>query len=145
MANNTSNIAAHEEHIFRSRHPAVQVPDNVTLPEFVLQGSEELYAEKVAFVEAVTGKAYSHGEVARKTRRFAGALRSLGLRKGHVVVVVLPNVAEYAIVALGIMAAGCVFSGSNPAGHVSEIKKQVEAAAARLVVTDGPNYEKVRF
>lgn len=135
--------AAHdEEHIFRSRHPAVPVLENVTLPDFVLQDAE-LYEDKVAFVEAVTGKAYTYAQVARDTRRFAKALRSLGLRKGQVVIVVLPNVAEYGIVALGIMAAGGVFSGANPTAHASELKKQVDAADAKLIVSYAPIYEKV--
>ncbi|XP_057949597.1 4-coumarate--CoA ligase-like 1 [Malania oleifera] len=132
-----------EEHIFRSRYPPVNVPDDVTLPEFVLQHAE-LYAEKVAFVDAATGKECTYGEVIRDTRRFAKALRSLGLRKGKVVVVLLPNVVEYAIVALGVMAAGGVFSGANPSAHVSEIKKQVEAADAALVVTNATLFDKVR-
>ncbi|XP_028752923.1 4-coumarate--CoA ligase-like 1 [Neltuma alba] len=133
-----------EEFIFRSPHSGVvTVPDNVTLPEFVLQNSE-LYADKVAFVEAGSGKAITHGQVKRDTERFAKALRSLGLRKGHVVIAVLPNVAEYAIVALGIMAAGGVFSGANPAAHASEIKKQAQSADAKLIVANGLNYEKVK-
>ncbi|CAN6548684.1 unnamed protein product [Malus baccata var. baccata] len=48
----------------------------------------------------------------------------------------------YAIVALGIMAAGGVFSGANPSGHASEIKKQVEVAGAKIIVTNGATYEK---
>ncbi|XP_010278498.1 PREDICTED: 4-coumarate--CoA ligase-like 1 [Nelumbo nucifera] len=132
-----------DEHIFRSRLPAVPVPENMTLPDFVLHEAE-LYANKVAFVEAVTGKAYTYGQVTRDTRRFAKALKSLGLRKGQVVVVVLPNVAEYAIVALGIMMAGGVFSGANPLAHASEIRKQVEDADAKLLVTSGSTYEKVK-
>ncbi|XP_021663013.2 4-coumarate--CoA ligase-like 1 [Hevea brasiliensis] len=135
-------LSAHEEHIFRSRYPAVLVPENVTLPDFVFQDSE-LYADKVAFVEAVTGKAYTYGELVRETRRFAKALRSIGLRKGHVVIVVLPNVPEYGIVALGIMAAGGVYSGVNPAAHESEIKKQVQAANAKIIVTNDLSYGKV--
>lgn len=131
-----------QEHIFRSRVPTVQVPDNITLPEFVLKDAE-LYADNVAFVEALTGKKITYGEVVRDTRRFAKALMSLGLRKGHVVIVVLPNVAEYAIIALGIMAAGGVFSGANPAGHASEIIKQVAAADAKIIVTNGASYDKV--
>lgn len=142
-----STMAAHlqeDEHIFRSHYGSVPVPDNVTLPEFVLQDAELLYYDKVAFVEGLTGKEYRYGEVARDVRRFAKALRSIGLRKGRVVVVVLPNVAEYAVVALGIMAAGGVFSGANPTGHASEIKKQVEAADASLIVTNGAIFEKVK-
>ncbi|KAE8716613.1 4-coumarate--CoA ligase-like 1 [Hibiscus syriacus] len=131
------------EHVFLSKYPPVSVPDNLTLPEFVLQDAE-LYADKVAFVEAVLGKSYTYGEVVRDTRRFAKALSSLGLRKGHVVLVLLPNIAEYGIVALGIMAAGGVFSGANPASHTEEIMKQANAANAKLIVTNGPNYEKVK-
>lgn len=120
-----------EEFIFRSPHSGVvPVPENVTLPEFVLQNSES-YADKVAFVEVGSRKEITHGQVARDTERFAKALRSLGVRKGHVVIVVLPNVAEYAIIALGIMAAGAVFSGANPAAHVSEIKKQAQSSDAK--------------
>ncbi|KAF9616625.1 hypothetical protein IFM89_030794 [Coptis chinensis] len=131
-----------EEHVFRSQFPAVPVPD-MTLPEFVLHNAE-LYADKVALVETVTGKEYKYGEVIRDTRRFSKALTSLGLRKGKVVVVVLPNVAEYPIIALGIMAAGGVFSGANPQAHASEIKKQVEDSDAKLIVTSGSIYEKVK-
>ncbi|KAG6573594.1 4-coumarate--CoA ligase-like 1, partial [Cucurbita argyrosperma subsp. sororia] len=149
-ANNNSAMATcirdsveDEEHIFRSQLPEVQVPDDITLPEFVLQNAES-YADNVAFVEAVSGKAYTYREVVRDTSRFAKALSSLRLKKGQVVIVVLPNVAEYAIVALGIMAAGGVFSGVNPAAHISEIKKQVEVADAKLVVTNSSSFEKVK-
>ncbi|KAI4368501.1 hypothetical protein MLD38_017052 [Melastoma candidum] len=131
-----------DEHIFRSHHPPVPVPD-LTLPDFVLHNAE-LYCDRVAFVEAVTGKSFTYGEVVRDTRRFSKALRSLGLRKGHVVIVLLPNIAEYAIIALGVMASGGVFSGANPALHASEIRKLVEAADAKLVVTNESNYEKVK-
>lgn len=50
---------------------------------------------------------------------------------------------QIAIVALGITVAGGVFLDANPTTHASEIKKQVEAAEAKLIVTNGPNYEKV--
>lgn len=142
MGTYAQNLTQDEEHVFGSRFPAVTVPDDMTLPQFVLQNAE-LYADKVAFVEAVTGKQITYSDVVRGTTRFGKALRSLGLSKGQVVIVVLPNVAEYAIVALGIMTAGGVFSGANPTAHVSEIKKQVEVAKAKLIVTNGPNYEKV--
>lgn len=109
----------------------------------MLQGVEE-FTEKVAFVEAVTGKAVTYGDVVRDTKRLAKALTSVGLRKGQVMVVVLPNVAEYGIIALGIMSAGGVFSGANPTALVSEIKKQVEASGARGIITDSTNFEKVK-
>ncbi|KMT07448.1 hypothetical protein BVRB_6g150680 isoform A [Beta vulgaris subsp. vulgaris] len=138
-----NQVPLEEEIIFRSRFKPVSVPENLSLPDFVLQDAE-LYSDNVAFVDAMTGKEYTYGQVTRDTKRFARALRSLGLRKGHVVIVVLPNVPEYAIIALGIMAAGGVFSGANPAAHTSEIKKQLEAADAKLIVTNATIYEKVK-
>ncbi|GJN11852.1 hypothetical protein PR202_ga30083 [Eleusine coracana subsp. coracana] len=133
-----------EEHIFRSRFPAVTIPDDVTLPEFVLAGSEA-YADKVALVEAAPGgRSYTYGEVARDVARFARALRSVGVRKGHVVVVALPNLAVYPVVSLGIMSAGAVFSGVNPRALASEIKKQVEDSEAKLVVADAVAFHKVK-
>ncbi|GAB2214372.1 hypothetical protein Droror1_Dr00018715 [Drosera rotundifolia] len=132
-----------KEYVFRSKFGAVKVPENITLPDFVLQNAD-LYSDKVAFVEAVTGKEYTYSQVVRERKRFTKALRSLGLRKGNVVVVVLPNVAEYGIVALGIMGAGGVFSGANPMSHSSEIKKQVDVSDAKLIVTNEILYEKVK-
>jgi 4-coumarate--CoA ligase len=38
------------------------------------------------------------------------------------------------------MASGGVFSGANPAAHESELKKQVQAADAKLIVTNDLNY-----
>ncbi|KAI3515955.1 hypothetical protein L1887_14862 [Cichorium endivia] len=131
-----------EEIIFRSRYPSVPIPD-LTLPDFVLKDAES-YADHVAFVDAATKKSYTYGEVVRDVRRSSKALRSLGMRTGHVILVVLPNVVEYGIVALGIMAGGGVFSGANPSSHSSEIKKQVELAEARLIITDAKTYNKVR-
>ncbi|KAK4490737.1 hypothetical protein RD792_001440 [Penstemon davidsonii] len=142
MGTDAQNIA-HDEIIFQSKYPPVQVPDDVTLPEFVLSNVEP-YLDKVAFVDTLTGKGYTYREVSRDVKRFSKALRSLGLRKGKVVVVLLPNVAEYATIALGIMESGGVFSGANPNAHASEIKKQVEAADAKLIVTDGSTYHKVK-
>lgn len=116
--------------------------DTTTLPDFVLRDAHE-YADKVALVEVDTGKSYTYGEVVRNTARFAKALGSLGLRKGHVVVVTLPNLAIYPVVALGIMAAGGVFSGVNPLALPSEIRKQVEDSEAKLIVANESTYDKV--
>jgi 4-coumarate--CoA ligase len=142
MGTYIENGVEEHEHIFHSQYSPVPVPDNVTLPEFVLQ-NVEFYGDKVAFVDAESGKEVTYSEVARDIHRFSKALRSLGLRKGSVVIVVLPNVVEYAIVALGIMDSGGVFSGANPASHTSEIKKQVESADAKLIVTNSTTHEKV--
>ena len=134
------SVVGEEEHIFRGR--GVSLPDGLTLPEFVLEGAER-YADKVALVEHISGKKYTYGEVARDVGRLGKALRSLGLRRGDVVVVVLPNAAVYPVVVLGIMASGGVFSGANPLALPAEISKQVRDSGAKLLVTDAQFYPKV--
>ncbi|ERN12583.1 hypothetical protein AMTR_s00025p00217630 [Amborella trichopoda] len=130
------------EHIFTSKFPAVPVP-YLTLPEFVLENWEK-YEEKVAIVEAIGGKEFTYRQVVDGVRDFGNGLKGMGMVKGSVVIVLLPNIAEYPIIALGVMSAGGVFSGSNPLAHPSEVRKQVEDSGAKLIVTNGPCYEKVR-
>lgn len=139
-----AGVAEEDLHIFRSRFATVSVPENITLPEFVLQDAEK-YTEKVAIVETATGKAYTYGDIVRDVRRFAKALRSIGVRKGNVIVVALPNLAVYPIIALGIMAAGGVFSSVNPMAVESEIRKQVDDSEARLLVANEVAFDKVRY
>ncbi|KAJ8484980.1 hypothetical protein OPV22_017465 [Ensete ventricosum] len=136
-------IDGEEQFIFRSNYSSVSIPEHVTLPEFVLADAEA-YADKVAVVEASTGKSYTYREVVRETSRFAKALRSLGLRKGTVVVVALPNVVLYPVVALGVMAAGGVFSGVNPLAMQAEIAKQVKDSEAKFIVADKLAHDKVK-
>ncbi|KAJ8769192.1 hypothetical protein K2173_000967 [Erythroxylum novogranatense] len=91
---------------------AVMVPvHEVRLLDFVLQDSG-LCTDNVAFLEALTEKLCTYAKH----------------EKAHLVVVILANVAEFGIIALGIMSRGGVYSGANPAAHESQIKKQVEAA-----------------
>nr|BDR24742.1 acyl-CoA synthetase 5 [Cryptomeria japonica] len=132
-------VREEEEIIFRSPFPAVLVPENISLPEFVLRTDwkeNEKFSNNVALVEASTGKEYTYDQVFSLTKKVAGGLvQTVGVLKGDVVLVVLPNMAEYPIIVLGIMLAGAVFSGSNPAAHVTEIEKQVRDSGAKFLVT----------
>ncbi|KAL5216132.1 hypothetical protein ABZP36_007533 [Zizania latifolia] len=131
------------EHVFQSRFPLVAVPDGITVPEFMLEGTDA-YADMVALVEAVPGgRSYMYGEVVRDTARFARALRSMGIRKGHVIMVVLPSLAVYPVVSLGVMSTGAVFFDVNLRALTAVIKKQVEDSEAKLVVANKGTYDKV--
>ena len=56
----------------------------------------------------------------------------------------LPNCIEYPIIVLGGAAANCVVSPINAAYTDTELRGLVEASAAKLVVTNLDNYEKIR-
>lgn len=137
--------ATADEHIFESALPFNPLPSTGarTLQEYVLKDVEK-YSNRVALVDASDGRQYTYGQVKLLAKNVASSLANqFGIKKGDVVFVLLPNVAEYFIFVLGIISVGAVFSGSNPAAHASEIEKQVENSDAKLVITDAKAYDKI--
>lgn len=55
-------------------------------------------------------------------KRLGYGLQRLGLRKGDVVMICTPNQIFVPVAYLGIVGAGCVFSGANPAYTVPGMK-----------------------
>nr|QJX14325.1 (4-hydroxy)-benzoate coenzyme A ligase [Anthoceros agrestis] len=133
------------EHIFRSSLPAAAIP-NVTVPEYILLNAIRPEDEhRVAVVDASDERQYTYGQTRILVKNVAAGLRNLlGIRKGDVVFVLLPNTAEYFILVLGIMWAGGVYSGGNPYAHPGEIEKQIQDSEAKVVVTDSTYFEKVK-
>ncbi|KAJ7568478.1 hypothetical protein O6H91_01G034100 [Diphasiastrum complanatum] len=131
-----------EKYIFTSQLPRAPIPDNLTIPEYVLQDLD-VYAHKIAVVDASDGRQYTYKEVGILVNNVAGGLIDLGLQKGDVVFVLLPNVAEYFILVLGIMSAGAVFSGCNPSSHPLEIQKHIQNSEAKVIITNAANFGKL--
>ena len=140
----TSSTQSSKEHIFKSMMPLNPIPSTgVTLHQYVLHDIEK-HVNRVALVDTSDGRQYTYGEVQRLAKNVAaGMANQFNIKKGDVVFILLPNVAEYFIFVLGIISIGAVFSGSNPSAHVSEIAKQVEDSEAKLIITNSKAYEKV--
>ncbi|KAH9576945.1 hypothetical protein CY35_01G189200 [Sphagnum magellanicum] len=136
-----------KEIVFESLLPMYPFVPGCTIPQYVFKDVEK-FSERVAVVDAAQGgdgSQYTYGQVHTLVRKFAAGLkREFGIRKGDVVLVLLPNVAEYSIFFLGIISAGAIFSGSNPAFHASEIQKQVLASDAKLILTSNSLLHKVK-
>jgi long-chain acyl-CoA synthetase len=73
--------------------------------------------------------------------RFANMLISLGLDKGSVVGINLPNIPEYVIAWLGTLRAGCVVSVVSPLLSVEEMEYQLKDSKAKVLVTLDALYE----
>ncbi|XP_021962744.1 probable 4-coumarate--CoA ligase 3 [Folsomia candida] len=123
----------------------IEPTSSVTIPEF-LRSNLHKWENAPAFECAVTGRTYTHGQVHRKSQSFAAALKQHGLGRREAVCILLPNIPEYPIVALGIWDAGLVVSPINPAYTVAEIGKQVADCGGKVMVTIAqllPAVEKV--
>lgn len=89
--------------------------------------------DKPVYIDAADPSRTITGREARKTiRQLAAGFRAVGLEKGDCVCVTSFNDIDYPILFLGIIAAGGVFAGTNPA--VSEI----ECPVVQHLVSWGP-------
>jgi long-chain acyl-CoA synthetase len=84
---------------------------------------------------AFMGVHITFAELDRYANSFANMLLSLGLKKGSVVGINLPNIPEYVIAWLGTLRAGCVVSGVSPLLSVEEMENQLRDSRAKVLVT----------
>ena len=136
----------HEDRIFRSAlpvNPIVVPPAGLTLHGYVMHGIDSVQ-DRVALVDTSDGRHYTYGQVQRLAQSVAAGLwHRYGIRKGDVVLLLLPNIAEFFIFVLGVFSIGAIYSGSNPAAHEAEIHEQAANSEAKLVITDVKTAGKV--
>lgn len=123
-----------QEKIIKSPYKDVEIP-SCTLHEYVWKNFDK-WPEKTAVICATTGRGYTYEQAFKLSNTFAANLRKkFNLRDGDVVAVMLPNVPDYPIVTLGILAAGGVVTSINPAYTAHEVQRQLHLSDAKLIVT----------
>jgi len=122
--------------IFKSPHPDVVIPDT-SLTELVL-GKAGSLGDKIAIVEAGSGRSYTYTQIAGGVRRLAAGLHARGFRKGDVLAIMSPNLPEYPIAFHGVATAGGVNTTLNPTYTADEIAFQLNDSKARLLITVPP-------
>jgi acyl-CoA synthetase (AMP-forming)/AMP-acid ligase II len=128
--------------IFKSPHPDVSIPD-IALSPFVL-GKAQRLGDKVAIVEAGTGRSYTYKQIADGVRKLAAGLHQRGFEKGDVLAIMSPNLPEYPIAFHGVATAGGVNTTLNPTYTADEIAFQLNDSRARLLLTIPPLVEKAQ-
>jgi acyl-CoA synthetase (AMP-forming)/AMP-acid ligase II len=128
--------------IFKSPHPDVTIPD-IALTPFVFEKAERL-SDKVAIVEAGTGRSYTYGRLSTGVRQLAAGLHARGFHKGDVLAIMSPNLPEYPIAFHGVARAGGINTTLNPTYTADEIAYQLNDSRARLLVTVPPLVGKAK-
>ena len=118
--------------IFRSRFPQPYIPDQ-DLSAFVLAGAGD-HLDRPALIDAASGRRLSYGDLRTQVDRFAGGLAQLGVGKGDVVAILLPNLPEYPVVFLGIARVGAASTTLNPTYTSREIAAQLADSGASVVI-----------
>ena len=128
--------------IFRSPYPPVEIPE-LSFSEFVF-AEVARWHDRAAFIDGLTGRTFSHGEMHRAARNVAAALVQRGMRKGEVFAIVCPNLPEYGIAFHGAAMAGGVVTTANPLATVDELRGQLNDSRAKFVLTAAALVPKAR-
>ena len=126
------------EKIWFSEYQKTGIPETVELPaentslNDVFERNFQKFASRDAFI--FMDKVLTFGQLDEESRKFATYLQSLGLAKGSRVAVMMPNVLQYPIVALGVFRAGLVLVNVNPLYTSRELEHQLNDSGSEALV-----------
>src|SRR3954462_9388012 len=104
------------------------------LHESILATAEAM-ADRVALVDGPSGAAVTYEALAARIERTAAGLAARGLRPGDVLALGAPHSPDWAIAALGAMAAGATVSGDSPVATTRELAAQAMDCEATILAT----------
>ncbi len=115
-------------------HSLPEIPELFNLTDyFLFRQSDGRFHDKAAL--RFGSLAYSYGEVARRTRAFAGLLRSADVRRGERVLIALPDSPPFVWAFFGAIANGCVAAMINPLTPSLQLSHLVEYTRCTALVT----------
>lgn len=134
-------VSQEAQELFESKYWTKNYPPRVN-PEIqelpaqsmleVMIGSLKKYADRPAFVSA--GTEFTYGQVDELSDQFAGYLKSIGVKPGDVVAIMLPNLVQFPVCFLGAMKLGCTLTNVNPLYTVRELNHQLKDSGANTIV-----------
>ncbi|OWR42277.1 AMP dependent coa ligase [Danaus plexippus plexippus] len=117
---------------------------NSTLYDYVWMNLDK-WPERTLSVCAVSGRGYTYEQAFILSNNFAANLRKkIKLRDGDAVIIMLPNIPDFPLVALGILEAGGVISTVNPLYTAHEVHRQILMSDAKVIVTLAETVDVVR-
>ncbi|UOZ02750.1 type I polyketide synthase [Amycolatopsis sp. WQ 127309] len=111
------------------------------LPELLRAHAEE-FGDKTAYSDARRGVSYAELEL--RTRRLAGHLADLGLRRGDRVAIYLGNCVEAVESYFAITRASAIGVPLNPQSADAELRHFLSDSGAAVVITDPQHLDQVR-
>lgn len=124
------------------------VPKSIDYPRVPLSSLLEETAREFPDRDAIIflGKKISYRELNRLVNKFATALYNMGIRKGDVVALYLPNMPQFVIAYYGALKIGAIVTGISPLFIERELEFQLSDSEAKaIVLLDAlfPRFEKV--
>ncbi|CAH8357378.1 unnamed protein product [Eruca vesicaria subsp. sativa] len=127
---------------FYSQRTPIPLPPNPSL-DVTTFISSQAHRGRTAFIDASTGKSLTFTELWRAVESVADCLSDMGIRKGHVVLLLSPNSILFPVVCLSVMSLGAVITTTNPLNTAAEIAKQVKDSNPVLAFTTSQLLPKI--
>ncbi|MFX1500101.1 MAG: AMP-binding protein, partial [Promethearchaeota archaeon] len=109
----------------------IEIPENMTLIDIFKNGAEK-YGEKVVF--DYFGNEFTYREMDQLTRRFANALLKLGVKKGDVIALWLPNSPHFSVCYFASIFVGATLTAISPLFVAREMIYQIKDSGARYLI-----------
>ncbi|KAG2153049.1 uncharacterized protein EDB93DRAFT_239065 [Suillus bovinus] len=115
------------------------VPDDLTLPQFILDSSHPLRPIRPShvpwFIEDAGGRGIGHEEIRARTYGLANGLSlRFRVKENDLVVIFSPNHIDYATAIWATHRLGAVVSCANPASNTKELLYQLKMVNASLII-----------
>ncbi len=117
----------------------IEVPDKSIID--MIDEATEKWGDKTSVI--FYGRKMKHKDIKDMSLRFAAALHDLGIGKGDIVAVLLPNCPQFMIAYFGILRLGATATTMSPLYSPREIAHQLKDSGAKTIVCLDLLYEKV--
>lgn len=119
----------------RARY-AAKVPPEITVPATTMR--DLLDAARRDFPDRIAmdflGRKTSYAKFAHRVDRAAALLANMGVRRGDVVALVMPNCPQHVIAAFAVWRLGAIVAEHNPLAPTDEIQDQLRRHRGRVVI-----------
>ncbi len=127
--------------ICRSPFPDVEIPHDVSLTDFVLQGAAE-YGDKPAMINGATDEVTSFAAFVAAVSNVAANLAERGFSRGDIFAFYAVNSPEYAIAFLAVAKLGGTVTTVNPLYTEGELQHQLEDSGASFLITNPDFFDR---
>ncbi|XP_021765546.1 4-coumarate--CoA ligase-like 6 [Chenopodium quinoa] len=133
-----------ETGIYSSKHPKINLPKTpfLDIASHIFSYHKNGSSNSV-LADSSSGYSIPYSQLFPLVKSMACGLHQMGISKGDVVLIFLPNSIYFPIIFLGIVYLGAIVTPMNPLSSFSEAKKQTLSSHAKLAFTLPGNAEKL--
>ena len=127
----TDNSARYQRPHYAPGVPGVIAPVTEPLPR-MLDDAARRFPDRVAI--DFLGASTTYARLSQQVARAAETLRRLGVGRGDVVGVILPNCPQHVVIAYAAWRIGAIVAEHNPLAPAAQIREQIEIHGGRVMI-----------